>query len=66
VNILGTAFLFFDTAGIRETTDEIETLGIERNYSKFDLATVVILVVDTLNEIEIIAASLLRPNKRPI
>ena len=54
VNIHGTAFRFFDTAGIRETTDEIETLGIERSYSKLDLATIVILVVDTLNAIEII------------
>lgn len=54
VNIHGTAFRFFDTAGIRETTDEIETLGIERSYSKLDLATVVILVVDTLNAIEVI------------
>ncbi len=50
VNIHGTAFRFFDTAGIRETTDEIETLGIERSYSKLDLATVVILVVDTQND----------------
>jgi tRNA modification GTPase len=49
VNIHGTAFRFFDTAGIRETTDEIETLGIERSYSKLDMATVVILVVDTNN-----------------
>jgi tRNA modification GTPase len=55
VNIHGTAFRFFDTAGIRETTDEIETLGIERSYSKLDQATVVILVVDTQNIFEIIA-----------
>jgi tRNA modification GTPase len=55
VNIHGTAFRFFDTAGIRETTDEIETLGIERSYSKLDQATVVILVVDTQNEINIIS-----------
>jgi len=54
VNIHGTAFRFFDTAGIRETTDEIETLGIERSYNKLDLATVVILVVDTQNGIEVI------------
>src|SRR5665648_755123 len=52
VNIHGTAFRFFDTAGIRETTDEIETLGIERSYSKLDLATVVILVVDTQNDFD--------------
>jgi tRNA modification GTPase len=55
VNIHGTAFRFFDTAGIRETTDEIETLGIERSYSKLDLATVVILVVDTQNEFAVIS-----------
>jgi tRNA modification GTPase len=54
VNIHGTAFRFFDTAGIRETTDEIETMGIERSYHKLDQATVVILVVDTTNPFEII------------
>ncbi len=55
VNIHGTAFRFFDTAGIRETTDEIETLGIERSYSKLDLATVVILVVDTQNDFDTVS-----------
>jgi len=55
VNIHGTAFRFFDTAGIRETTDEIETLGIERSYSKLDQATVVILVVDVQNDFKVIA-----------
>ena len=55
VNIHGTAFRFFDTAGIRETTDEIESLGIERSYSKLDQATVVILVVDTQNKFDIIS-----------
>lgn len=49
VNIHGTAFRFFDTAGIRETKDHIENLGIERSYSKLELATVVLLVVDTEN-----------------
>lgn len=56
VNIHGTAFRFFDTAGIRETTDEIETLGIERSFSKLDQATVVILVVDSQNDFELIAS----------
>ncbi|MCK3686157.1 tRNA uridine-5-carboxymethylaminomethyl(34) synthesis GTPase MnmE [Maribellus sp. YY47] len=49
VNIHGTAFRFFDTAGIRETSDHIENLGIERSYSKLEQATVVLLVVDTNN-----------------
>ncbi len=64
VNIYGTAFRFFDTAGIRETTDEIETLGIERSYSKLDMATVVILVVDTQNEFEVIAGRIAKIKER--
>jgi len=46
VNIHGTAFRFFDTAGIRETSDEIESLGIERTFSKLRQAEIVLLVVD--------------------
>lgn len=64
VNIHGTAFRFFDTAGIRETTDEIETLGIERSYSKLDQATVVILVVDTQNNFEVIASRIAKIRER--
>ncbi|GAB1452497.1 tRNA uridine-5-carboxymethylaminomethyl(34) synthesis GTPase MnmE [Draconibacterium sp.] len=54
VNIHGTAFRFFDTAGIRETKDHIENLGIERSYSKLDLATIVLLVVDLQNPYPIV------------
>lgn len=54
VNIHGTAFRFFDTAGIRETDDHIENLGIERSYSKLELATVVLLVVDMQNPYPIV------------
>jgi len=64
VNIHGTAFRFFDTAGIRETTDQIETLGIERSYSKFDLATVVILVIDTLNDFNTVSERITKIRKR--
>lgn len=64
INIHGTAFRFFDTAGIRETTDEIETLGIERSYSKLDLATVVILVVDTQNDFEVVIERINKIRKR--
>ncbi len=54
VNIHGTAFRFFDTAGIRETSDTIENLGIERTYSKLEQASIVLLVVDTTNPIELV------------
>ena len=64
VNIHGTAFRFFDTAGIRETTDEIESLGIERSYSKLDLATVVILVVDSQNDFDVISGRIEKIRER--
>jgi tRNA modification GTPase len=54
VNIDGTAFRFFDTAGIRETIDHIETLGIERSYSKLEQAEIVLLVTDLSNPIDLI------------
>ncbi len=54
INIKGNAFRFFDTAGIRDTKDKIETLGIERSYSKLEQATIVLLVVDTENPYPII------------
>jgi len=54
INIHGTAFRFFDTAGIRETANRIENMGIERTYSKLELAAVVLLVVDTQNPYPIV------------
>jgi len=64
VNIHGTAFRFFDTAGIRETVDHIESLGIERTYSKLDQATVVLLVVDTENPYPIVQERIRKIRKR--
>ena len=58
INIEGTAFRFFDTAGIRETTDEIETIGIERTYSKLDQAKIVLLVLDLSNPLELMVQRL--------
>ena len=54
VNIDGTAFRFFDTAGIRETIDHIESLGIERSYNKLEQAEIVLLVTDLSNPIGLI------------
>lgn len=46
INIGGIAFRFIDTAGIRETTDMIEGLGIKRTFEKIDAAQVVIYLFD--------------------
>lgn len=55
INIEGTAFRFFDTAGIRETADQIESIGIERSYSKLEQAEIVLLVTDLTNPMELIS-----------
>lgn len=41
----GVQFRFIDTAGIRDTRDKIESLGIERTFHKIDLATIVLPVL---------------------
>lgn len=46
--INGIAFRFIDTAGIRNTQDRIEQLGIERAYQKLNEATIILWVIDTL------------------
>lgn len=42
----GTLIRFIDTAGIRESQDVIETMGIERSFKKMDEARIVLWVVD--------------------
>ncbi len=47
VNINGVLFRFIDTAGIRETTDEIETIGIKRSFKMMQRADIVLWMVDS-------------------
>jgi len=54
VNLNGVQFRFFDTAGLRETADTIENLGIERSYRKLEQATLVLLVLDLTSPVEAI------------
>ena len=44
--INGQQFRFIDTAGIRETHDTIESLGIERTFQKLEQADIVLWVID--------------------
>ncbi len=46
VNLQGITFRFIDTAGIRDTQDTIETMGIERTFKKLDQASIVLWVID--------------------
>ena len=47
MNIDGVMFRFIDTAGIRETSDKIESIGIERSFQKLDQASIVLWVIDS-------------------
>jgi len=47
VNIGGISFRFIDTAGLRETTDELEILGMERTYQKIEQASIILWVIDS-------------------
>lgn len=46
INMGGVTFRFIDTAGIRETNDTIESLGIERTFQKLEQAEIVLWMVD--------------------
>ena len=52
IGIQGISFRFIDTAGIRHTTDVIESLGIERTYDNVRKASIVLLLVDGAETIE--------------
>lgn len=47
INLQGVTFRFIDTAGIRQTNDTIENLGIERTFQKMDQAYVILWMIDS-------------------
>ena len=48
LNIGGIGFRFIDTAGIRETNDVVESIGIQKTFEKIEQAQVVLYLVDGL------------------
>ena len=46
----GIAFRFIDTAGIRETDDKVESIGVQRTLEKMQQASLVIYLIDLLND----------------
>lgn len=47
ITLGGTLFRFIDTAGIRETNDTIENMGIERTFGKLQQCEIAIWLVDS-------------------
>lgn len=52
LNINGILYRFIDTAGLRDTDETIEKIGIERSYRKIQEATIVIGMLDATNGYE--------------
>ncbi|MBO4826337.1 MAG: tRNA uridine-5-carboxymethylaminomethyl(34) synthesis GTPase MnmE [Prevotella sp.] len=48
INIQGIQFRFIDTAGIRQTNDEVEQIGINRTYAAISKARIVLWLLDAM------------------
>ena len=52
VEIDGILYRFIDTAGIRETDDKVEGIGVQRAISSMEKAYIIIWVIDAISDIE--------------
>ena len=52
LNIDGVLFRFIDTAGLRETSEIVEKIGIERTFKKISEAAIVLGMVDLTRDFE--------------
>lgn len=72
VNLNGIKYRFVDTAGLRDTSDTIEALGIERTYIKISQALIVLMLIDARESTDELIESVsevhhkLRDNQRMI
>ncbi|MGL5785234.1 MAG: tRNA uridine-5-carboxymethylaminomethyl(34) synthesis GTPase MnmE [Bacteroidales bacterium] len=56
ITLQGITFRFIDTAGIRETEDTIESIGIQRSFSKMEQASIVLWMIDSSSELDALIA----------
>jgi tRNA modification GTPase len=52
INLNGTTFRFIDTAGIRQTDDTIESMGIQRTFEKLEQASIVLWMIDSTSSLK--------------
>ena len=52
INLRGITFRVIDTAGIRQTTDVVESIGIERTFQKMSQADIVLWMIDSDSEVD--------------
>ncbi|RDV13915.1 tRNA uridine-5-carboxymethylaminomethyl(34) synthesis GTPase MnmE [Pontibacter diazotrophicus] len=69
INIEGITFRFIDTAGLRETTDKVEAMGVERTMQKLSQSSLIIYLFDitevTAKEVQA-ELDRLNPKKLPL
>ena len=69
INIEGVTFRFIDTAGLRETTDKVEAIGVERTMQKLSQSSLIIYLFDitevTAEEVQV-ELERLNPKKLPL
>lgn len=53
----GVMFRFIDTAGIRETEDVVEQMGIRRTFDQLDKAVVALWVIDPVTDVAVMRES---------
>lgn len=66
IDIQGVTFRFIDTAGIRQTSDEVEQIGIDRTYVAIEKARIVLWIIDAAPAIEEIADMLERTKAKSL
>ncbi len=66
IDINGVTFRFIDTAGIRQTTDEVEQIGISRTYSAIEKARIILWIFDTNPSAEEIKETLERTKDKSL
>ena len=67
ISIQGVTFRFIDTAGIRNTADEVERMGINKTFKQIERASIIIWMIDTTHfnkEIEYIADKIVPGTRR--
>ncbi|HER09975.1 MAG TPA: tRNA uridine-5-carboxymethylaminomethyl(34) synthesis GTPase MnmE [Bacteroides sp.] len=58
ITLGGIRFRFIDTAGLRETAEPIENLGIRRTYQKIGQASIILLLTEASDDPELINRSI--------
>ena len=58
LNIDGVLFRFIDTAGLRETSEVVEQIGIERTFKKISEASIVLGMVDLTRDFQTTAETI--------